>query len=367
MTVLVYASAMALTCVLAYFAGTVYRLDHGARVIRLRGAVRAFFVLLPLTLVALLRWNVGVDSLYGGSYWQSYRAAWRGVNSRGFEPGFYAMLRVFSKLRVPFFWFLAVLALLFMACVSVAISRGSVWPVWSLLVFFLLFVYFDSYSALRQSLAEAVSLLGWAQMSAPSRSRRRDARILALFLLAGLFHRIALINIPIYLVCRIRLSQASLLLFLLAGVILSPAIQAVLRAVMRRMAGVGYSFQGVARINALLTGALALACWLSYGGICRLGDSAYMYVNQAVCIFLLILNSGAMYLPFRVFDMLKIGYVLIIPYLLRGIRSGRARLGVALGLLLMLGAWFFNQFFLQDSYVAHYDTVLRHWMFTSLP
>ena len=117
----------------------------------------------------------------------------------------------------------------------------------------------------------------------------------------------------------------------------------------------------MALINAVMTGVLAVLCWYFYDEISGLDENAYMYVNLAVCIFVLILNSGAMYLPFRVFDMLKIGYVFIIPYLLRGIPGSRMRLLAEAGLLCVFGAWFYNQFFLQNSVAAVYQTALEDW------
>lgn len=321
----------------------------------------AFFVLLPLTLLAVFRWNVGADSLYGESYWQAYQEAPAGLNLREFEIGFYWLLRLFSKHGVPFYWFLFALALLFMLCVSVAISEGSVSPHWSILIFVLLAVYFDCYSSLRQSLAEAICLIGWAEVGYTPASKQKNTSILLLFVFAGFFHQIALMNIPIYLLGRIRFSRKTLLKIVAAVVIFSPVLQSVLRFAMELFASERYEYMGVARINAAMTGVLAALCWYFYDEICALDENAYQYVNQSIYIFVLILNSGAMFLPFRVFDMLKIGYVFIIPYLLRGIRSGRVRLYVEIGMMFIFGAWFFNYYFIQDSFVTDYQTVFQDW------
>lgn len=321
----------------------------------------AFEVLLPLTFLAVFRWNVGVDSLYGASYWTAYQEAASGANSRGFEIGFHWILRLFSLCHIPFYWFLFTLALVFMLCVSVAVARGSVWTRWSILLFFLLAVYFDCYSSLRQSLAEAISLIAWANMGYDPPSKRKDGSILLLFMCAGLFHKIAWMNIPVYVLCKIRLSRRTLLKWMAAAAALSPVLQILLRFLMELLASDQYEYMGVARINALMTGVIAVACWYFYDEICALDENAYLYVNQAVGIFVLILNSGAMFLPFRVFDMLKIGYMFIIPYLLRGIRSSRIRLHVELSMLFIFGAWFCNYYFIQDSFVTQYQTVFSDW------
>ena len=66
-----------------------------------------------------------------------------------------------------------------------------------------------------------------------------------------------------------------------------------------------YSPVGLARINALMTGVLAIVCWYFYEEISTVDENAYMYVNLSIAIFVMILNSNVMPLPYRVFDMLK--------------------------------------------------------------
>lgn len=356
-----YAVAMAVTLLLSYYRSTVYPLPGGAEARCYRTARTAFLVLLPLTLVQVLRWDVGVDSLYQGSYWNTYHLAAVGENPNDFEWGFFALQALFAKLGVPYYWFLFALGIGFMSLVSFAISRGSIWTKWSILIFFMLAVYFDSFSSLRQSLAEAVCMVGWAYMGYVPPSRKKHTRILLLFLIAGLFHSISWMNIPIYLICCVRFNRSTLLKVIIAATLLSPVLSAILRVIMTLVAGDEYTYIGVAWINAIMTGAVAMICWYFYDEISSLDENAYMYVNQAVGIFVLIMNSGAMYLPFRVFDMLKVGYVFIVPYLLRGVRDKRSRLYMEFAVLAIFGAWFVNYFFLQDSFAANYQTIFSDW------
>ena len=185
--------------------------------------------------------------------------------------------------------------------------------------------------------------------------------IFLIFLAASLLHSIALMNIPIYLLCCVRFSRSTLLKVIIAAIILSPLIQVVLRFCMTLMAGNEYTYRGVARINAIMSGVLAIICWYFYDEISAVDENSYMYVNQAVGIFVLIMNSGAMYLPFRVFDMLKVGYVFIVPCLLRSIQSKQTRFFVGLAVLATFGAWFINFFFIQDCFAANYQTAFSDW------
>lgn len=359
---MVYGIAMVITMLLCAWQTTTVPLANGAIANGFIRTKKAFLTLLPLTFLALFRWNVGIDSLYGGTYWEAYQYAALGVNSSDFEIGFYGLMRLFAGLHVPFYWFLFALSLLFMVCVSIALAKGSIWTSGSVLVFFLLSFYFDCYSSLRQSLAEAIGLIGWAEMGYRPPSRKKDLCILCIFVVAGCIHKTGWMCIPLYLLCKIRFSRTGMLQFLLAAIVATPILQIGISLAMRLLTdNPHYKVIGVARINALLSLVIALIGWYFYYEIRALDENAYMYVNFAVCIFILLLNSGAMYLPYRVFDMLKIGYVFIVPYIVKGIHNGRTRLYVQLVFLLLLGAWFVNYYFLQDVYVVQYQFVFPDW------
>lgn len=367
-TIMYYTVSVALTLILCMKFSTTYPILDYEKARRFKNARTAFFVLLPLTFVAAFRWDVGVDSLYYGSYWQAYQQAAEGDNFREFEPLFFWFIRIFSSLKVPYFWFLFVHSLIFMSCVSYALYKGSIWTAWSIVVFFLFFVYFDCYSSLRQSLAEGISMIAWAKMGADKKGFKKDISIVLLFLLASLFHSIALINIPVYYLCRIRLPKNNFVLFLLMLILASPFLQVVLRAIMRLIAGNDYTFVGLAFINAVMAGAICFICWIFYDQIIAVHENAYCYLNLAGCIFILLLNSNAMFLPFRVFDMLKIGYIFIIPYILRSMKSRWNKVFITTSFALILGIWFVNSFFLQNSFVKFYHSVFKHWStYSTLP
>ena len=157
-------------------------LSDGIKVQRLDGFLRAFIVLLPLTLVLVFRWNVGVDSVYGSSYSTTYHLAARNINKMGFELGYYWLSLLFSKLRVPFFWYLFVLGLFYMACISYGIARLSVSPVISILVLLLLQSYFDSFSALRQAMAQGICVIALANWMRADTNQSRKSRTFSIYL-----------------------------------------------------------------------------------------------------------------------------------------------------------------------------------------
>lgn len=362
-----YLLAMLMTLFMCRYFTTPVPLPDGGESWRFPNWKKAFLAMLPLTFVAVFRWDVGVDSLYGGSYWEAYQNAALGINNRGFEWGFFTLLRLFSTLKVPFYWFLFAHGMIFMLSCSYAMAKGSVWSIWSVLCFFLLYFYFDCFSSLRQSLAEGICLIAWAKMGSDPH-KQKNFRVLLLFAVAGLFHTTAWINIPVYFLCCIRLSRNGVMKFLVLAVLLTPLIQVILRFAMELFGADIYEYKGIARINTIVAGVIVLACWFFYDGICSLSKSAHMYVNQAICIFIVMLNSGALYLPFRVFDMLKIGYVFIVPYMLRGIKNGRLRMFGQMCTLIMFAAWFYNSITQENNFAATYQTVFQDWNYiTHLP
>lgn len=356
---LYYLVGIALTILLCLYMSRTYYSAQGVLVRKFKTEHGIFVAIMPLALLALLRWNVGADSLYKSAYWVSYHAAAKGMNDRGFEIGFFWFLRVLSFLKLPYFWVLFVHECVFLGFVCCAINKGSTWVPWSIALFFLTTMYFDSYSSLRQSLAEAISLLGWAIMGEDN-NEKKNLKVAGLFLVAGMFHYTALLNIPVYLFSKIRFkNQRDLYIITIIVVALSPVLQKAISAIMTLITGSKYNILGVARVNILISGVLCFLCWVNYGAICKLSRNAYLYANQSLLIFLLMLNSGAMFLPYRVFDMLKVGYIFIIPMLICSIKNKKQQwiTGVLIGGIFV--ATFINYITLPENPIAKYQTVFN--------
>ncbi len=363
-----YAPAIIMSLIMAYFFSTEYELPNGVKVKLLRTFKIAFLVLLPLAFVAAFRWDVGIDSVYGYNYWDSYQNAALGDNVRDFEPLFFLLMYIPSKFGLPYFWFLFIHCTLFFICVSFALSRGSVSPLWSILIFFFLYAYFDCFSALRQAVAEGIAMVAIALIGYMPPSKKKDIVITVLFLTATCFHMIAIIYIPIYFISKIRFSRIGLLKFSVISVLLYPIIQLVFRFMTNLLNEDGYRENGVALINLLLSLGIFLLCWYFYDSISSLDENAYIYINISLFLFVFMFNSGALVLAFRYFDMLKISYMFIIPYLVKGVPNSRLRLTVSIILLLVFAIWFINSFFIQTSFAADYQSVFDNWeKYSKLP
>lgn len=361
-----YAPALIATLVAAYFCSTEYELSNGVKVKMLRNFLTAFLVLLPLSFVAAFRWDVGADSLYGASYWESYQAAKGGENIRDFEPLFFLFTRFVAAFDLPFFWYIFIHSLFFMACVAYGFSKGSIDPMLTIVVFFLLYGYFDSYSALRQGLAEGFIIIALANMIYMPASKKKDIIIILLIVVASLFHLIAIVFLPIYIISRIRFSRSGLLKMTVIGILAYPVLQIVLRFLNNYIGNdVGntytYTTNGVAIINLALSFGVFALCWYFYDSINELDENAYIYINISLCIFIFMLNSGALFLAFRYFDMLKNAYFFTVPFVVKGIKNSRTRLFVQIVLLMVFLFWFINSFYIQANFASKYRTVFENW------
>lgn len=358
-----YATAFALTLLLCKLLTVPQAAAGGVKVNTFPKVRTVLTAMLPLIFLALFRWNVGADSVYGSSYWEAFHLSAEGLNPREFAPGFFWFMRFFAELEIPFFWFLFFHGVLFFLASAYAIQKGSVWGIWSVALFFLLTVYFDSYSSLRQSLAEAVCLIGWAKMGTDRNGWKKDLSILTIFLVSGLFHSTGFMNIPVHFLCKLRFKRRiDVLLFAIIALAATPILQRVIPIVMNSLSNnESYTTLGLARINIGVSGLFFVLAWLFYDEISARNPNGYMFVNQSLYIFILILNSGAMYLPYRVYDMLRIGYIFIIPYVIRSISDSRNRFLVQLVYILVCVVTFVNFTIQPNNPYMNYQSVFSDW------
>ena len=95
---------------------------------------------------------------------------------------------------------------------------------------------------------------------------------------------------------------------------------------------------------------------------------ACLLINHALFTFILMLNSGALIQPYRIYDALKICYVFTVPYLVKCFRSKNWGYLIGFVLLLFFGFFYFNAMYLNESIFLEYHTVFENWsQYTTLP
>lgn len=326
----------------------------------------AFLILLPLTLVEVFRWDVGVDSLWGSTYNTAYRFAYSGINTREFEWGFHILNLCLAFFKLPYFWYLFVIALFYMIGISYGIYKASVSPALSVVIFVLVMSYFDSFSALRQAVAQAICIMAiarWLTAEGAVSTFKQDLAFILAILFASLFHTIALLYIPIFLLSRRSLGLKNLVAITLISIILSPLLQPLLRTVGQSVKEGFYDTQGFASSYVMVSLLLFLLCLWKYYSILSLNPRACLLINHALFTFILMLNSNALVLPFRIYDALKICFIFTVPYIVKSFRDkywGYLITGI---LIIVFGIFYYNAMYVNESIFSEYQSVFENWSY----
>ncbi len=363
----VYLTALLFSTLLAVFFSRKYTVITSRNlytVSRIREFGTAFLAMLPLTLVAAFRWNVGVDSLFGGSYYSAYHQAAMGLNPRGFEIGYFLFSAIFSVLKFPYFWYLFIQTTVYMICTSYSISKISVSPALSIITFVLMQPYFDSFSALRQALAQAICLVAlayWMSSKAPDNDRKRDGIYLICILIASLFHTISLLYILLFFVCKPSYGQKPLLVISLILVAATPILGPAFNFVANLFSRNNYDTVGFASSYTLISLMIFGLCLWRYYDIVSIDRRAVFLINHALVTFILMLNSSSLVLPYRIYDALKICYIFTIPYVVKSFRSKHQSLIVAIVLVAIMAVFYLNSMYGNDSVFRNYQSIFDYW------
>ena len=121
---------------------------------------RVWIAFLPLFLLALFRWNVGVDVVYGtGYYYIEYTAIQAGMgNILGYEPGFYWLMKLCNLLHLNLYLFYCVITIIFFLLFLKYIKNNTDNITLAAIIFFNSDLYLFTFSTLRQTIGMAFFL-----------------------------------------------------------------------------------------------------------------------------------------------------------------------------------------------------------------
>lgn len=342
---------------------------HHVTYYRFRSFVRVILAMSPLLFVLCFRWNVGVDSAYGGSYSVLYQYAAQGMNPGKLEIGYYILSKLFAANRVPWFWFLFTLGLLSILGFAYGLFKSEVNPVLFILTFFFLNAFFDCFSSLRQSLAEGICVanLGWWISRKESDDKKEELKAelvyLLVFCLASLFHRIALIFVLFHIVSRKKFSTKNCVIACISGLLLSPVVRIVSSFMIKIFTGGKYERNASGFGSSYVIIALVVFCFALYQGTAmqEISHKAYYLTNYAMYTFILMVNSEALVLPFRFFDMLKISFLFTIPIVVKSGKTQLRRIAYFCIFAVVIGLWFWNSIYNNNSVFRQYQTAFYNW------
>ena len=187
------------------------------------------FSFLPIAVVFLLRWKVGIDSNWGiGSYPVYYRALANGTHIFTAEPLFEILANLCAKCGVSYFGWLFLLGLFYLYAMGKFIRDNSCDYPMSILLFLFTDLFFFAVSALRQALAVSFILLLYCE-----HSNRISRKEIIYMILAMLSHSSGILGVICYLLGKIKLSRNSVLYTTVAILVCSPLTTVIMKAIIR--------------------------------------------------------------------------------------------------------------------------------------
>ncbi len=201
---------------------------------------RWFFIFYSLILFSFLafRYNTGYDYF---NYKVIYYNIAKNINAifdSRFEPGF-NILVFFSKniFKLNYSGFLFIIAILAFIPKYKFIGRFSIFPIFSLLIYFPGLFLGQDFGQFRQGIA-----IGFIFLSIPYIYERNFYKFLIFFTIAFSFHYSAIVFLPMYFLSTINITKKRFYIFLFLGIIfsfvdLSTIVSSVIRVVLNNNLG----------------------------------------------------------------------------------------------------------------------------------
>ncbi|MGI6162048.1 MAG: EpsG family protein [Christensenellales bacterium] len=312
---------------------------------------------LCLFLVSAFRYDVGTDYL---SYYTRYDYIKETGGDSTLEPGFVLLIKfllLFSSNQQILFVVTSFITLLL---IYIAIAEHSKAPVFSILLFVAMGYYFISFNAVRQFMVVAALLYGYKYMR-----RENTLKFILLCGMCALFHRAALIMIPVYFISRMRLKGRHYAVITLLAASTWLYKDALLQWAIENILPAHYKY--ISLPPAAITELYVVVCAVCIALIAmdrkklsfeRGGDT--IMVNM---IFISTISHMVLFwVPIfeRVTIMIDIFYILFIPRLLSLIEDDKQRRFFKAALLLLLFIYIFFSITLNNSH----DVLPYQWIFS---
>ena len=237
-----------------------------------------------LILFGGLRYQVGddFDSYY--LIFENISEDWGTILYEGTETGYVWLNRLVSVWTDNPQWIMVVTTAIISLCGLAAICRESKLVPFSLFVFFTT-IYYQGFNLIRQCIACAMVLLALSYA-------KRDEWIRACLwlVLASLFHRTALVCIPVFILARFQYRPVFLVLFL-GGCCLSFLLREPLNHFLLAIyptaaeASDSYLYESISPVQVILCGIYMALCLKYYRSMLERAPGNVMYVNLSVFLF----------------------------------------------------------------------------------
>lgn len=309
---------------------------------------------LPLYLVALFRWNVGVDVVYGtGYYFQEYTAIQAGQgNILGYEIGFYLLMEICNALHLNLYLFYCIVTTIFFVLFFKYLNENSKNIVLSAIIFFASDLYLFTFSTLRQSLGIAFFLYPLSEII-NGRKFLKNWKWWACTITAISMHISILYLVIVLLFSKVRFRKKTVLYITILGCGLSPLIQLFLSKILsftiyfKKYFGSNEFRTEFTPTYFLIALLIFLPVYFYYDKIIKEGENNYILVNVSAFLVVLMLNSQVLVMPYRIFPLFVPVYLILCSKLVASLNHTRTiRFFVCVYLVIPFLFLFINQYYI---------------------
>lgn len=314
--------------------------------------IRITIAFLPLFLLALFRWNVGVDVVYGsGYYYQEYEAISSGLgNILNYEKGFYLLMLICNKLGMNLYLFYCVTTIIFFGFVIYFINRNCKHIAFCILIFVLSDLYLFSFSTLRQSLAIAIFLYPLSEFI-NKKECFKNWKWWCTTAIAMSMHTSIIYLLIVLFVSKIRFKKRTLLCIIILGTLLSPVINIIFSKLITytvyftKYFGSNEFKSEFTPTYFIISLIVFIPVYMNYNRLIK-EKGVYLLINISAFVVFLMLNSQILIMPYRIFPLFVPIYLVLCSKLISVLKLKYMRCLYYLYFTIPFAFLFVNQYFI---------------------
>ena len=289
---------------------------------------RVFLSFLPLFLLALFRWNVGVDVVYQtGYYYKAYYAIGNSLgNIFNYEPGFYYLMKTFSDLNLNIYIMYVFITIVFFFCFTKFIYKNVKNIAFGAIIFFLSNLYLFSFSTLRQSLGIALALYPISKIINNEFNYKNILLWISIILSISMHESILYLFIIVFL-SKIKISKRKLVISTFIILILSPFFQNIIIKIIQnfsyfnKYAGTNMFVSDFSITYFSISLVLFIISLINYKRILKMNKNNYILINICAFTTILMANSKFLIMPYRIFPLFVPLYLVLCSRILESMNK----------------------------------------------
>lgn len=330
--------------------------------------IRVGIAFSPLFLLELLRWNVGVDVVYGtGYYYLEYNAIQAGEgNVLGYEIGFYLLMEICNALQMNLYMFYCVVTVIFFAFFVKYITENADNIILCAIVFFTSDLYLFTFSTLRQSMGIAFFLYPMSEMLNGNKYWKNLKWWLCTIITISM-HTSIVYLLLVLVISRVHIRKKALFCITILGCVLSPVLRALLFKAMShtyyfaKYFGSNEYYMEFTPTYFFIALLVFVPLYIFYDKFME-NENNYIMINVSALVVLLMFNSQVLLMPYRIFSLFVPVYIVLIARLIEKLscRSSIRFIGCVYFIMPFLFL-FINQYYLNGaSALFEYKSIFQY-------